>query len=360
VVGGLRSCWISCLGGNKRALRRGREQGTVACACKPFWAVSVKEIRRRVAIALRGSSGIHRAMKPLVARGWLLSLLVVCAALQAPSVRGDDDDEGLEKGSSTNTPAAGHSLHGESFDEGPRQAAVLMPGTGKVQLRITSKQPRAQVFFNQGIGQLHGFWYFEAERSFRQVAFFDTTCAMAYWGMALANVNNTKRAGEFIKKANDLKTNCSPREVLWIEAYNTYFTGKDPDTERRKDLVLALEKIIRKYPKELEAKTFLAFQIWDDEGKGIPVTSRIAVDALANEVLAAEPLHPIHHARIHLWNDKADEKALNSAARCGQSAPSIAHMWHMPGHTYSALKRYDDAAWQQEAAARTDHAYMES
>ena len=30
----------------------------------------------------------------------------------------------------------------------------------------------------------------------------------------------------------------------------------------------------------------------------------------------------------------------------------------MPGHTYSALKRYDDAAWQQEAAARTDHAYM--
>jgi peroxiredoxin len=33
-------------------------------------------------------------------------------------------------------------------------------------------------------------------------------------------------------------------------------------------------------------------------------------------------------------------------------------MWHMPGHTYSQLKRYDDAAWQQEAAARTDHAYM--
>ena len=35
-------------------------------------------------------------------------------------------------------------------------------------------------------------------------------------------------------------------------------------------------------------------------------------------------------------------------------------MWHMPGHTYSRLKRYDDAAWQQEAAARTDHAYMEA
>jgi len=33
-------------------------------------------------------------------------------------------------------------------------------------------------------------------------------------------------------------------------------------------------------------------------------------------------------------------------------------MWHMPGHTFSKLKRPDDAAWQQEASTRVDHAYM--
>ena len=33
-------------------------------------------------------------------------------------------------------------------------------------------------------------------------------------------------------------------------------------------------------------------------------------------------------------------------------------MWHMPGHIFSDLHRYADAAWQQEASARTDHAYM--
>ena len=262
-----------------------------------------------------------------------------------------DDLEGSE-------PAAGHSLHGEAFDEGPRQGAVLMSGTGKVEIRVTTKNPEAHAFFNQGVGQLHGFWYFEAERSFRQVACLDTNCAMAYWGMAMANLNNSNRASQFIKRARDLKTNASPREVLWIEAYDSYFTGKSREQDRRKDLVLALENIVQKYPREAEAKTFLAFQIWENEGKGIPVTSRQAVDALAREVLAQESLHPVHHARIHLWNDKKDELALNSAARCGQSAPAIAHMWHMPGHTYSALKRYDDAAWQQEAAARTDHAYM--
>jgi peroxiredoxin len=260
---------------------------------------------------------------------------------------------------STNAIDAGHSLHGEAFNEGPRQSAWLMPGTGKASIKVKTKSKDAQAFFNQGVGQLHGFWYFEAERSFRQVAFYDTNCAMAYWGMAMANVNNSNRAHGFIQRAYDLKTNASPREKLWIEAYHAYFTGTNSENERGKVLVTALENIIHKYPKELEAKTFLAFQVWDNEGKGLPVTSRESVDALAREVLAAEPLHPIHHARIHLWNGHKDEQALDSAARCGQSAPAIAHMWHMPGHTYSKLKRYDDAAWQQEASARTDHAYME-
>lgn len=27
-------------------------------------------------------------------------------------------------------------------------------------------------------------------------------------------------------------------------------------------------------------------------------------------------------------------------------------MWHMPGHTYTKLRRFDDAAWQQEGRRR--------
>src|SRR6478735_2695138 len=97
--------------------------------------------------------------------------------------------------------AAGHSLHGDAFNQGPRQAAYLMDGMPKIQFPITTKAPLAQKFFLQGVGQLHGFWYFEAERSFRQAATIDPDCAMAYWGMAQANVNNAKRAAGFIKKA---------------------------------------------------------------------------------------------------------------------------------------------------------------
>jgi hypothetical protein len=94
------------------------------------------------------------------------------------------------------TPAAqpaiqpGHSLHGEVFDEGPRQKAYLMSNTGKVNFPTSSKVPECQQFINQGVGQLHGFWYFEAERSFRQAAALDPNCAIAYWGMAMSNTNN--------------------------------------------------------------------------------------------------------------------------------------------------------------------------
>src|SRR5690349_12293600 len=116
-----------------------------------------------------------------------LTLLAV-ALVVMNAIRGKCDDAPLENKGSTNQIEAGHSLHGEAFDEGPRQSARLIPGTGKVKLKIKTRSSDAQAFFNQGVGQLHGFWYFEAERSFRQAAFLDTNCAMAYWGMAMANV----------------------------------------------------------------------------------------------------------------------------------------------------------------------------
>src|SRR5690242_2200721 len=86
-------------------------------------------------------------------------------------------------------PLPGHSMNGEAFNEGPRQAAVLMEGTGSVHFPITTKNELAQKFFEQGVGQLHGFWYWEAERSFRQAAALDPDCAIAYWGMGMANIN---------------------------------------------------------------------------------------------------------------------------------------------------------------------------
>ncbi|QDT56491.1 Putative peroxiredoxin [Caulifigura coniformis] len=298
-------------------------------------------------------------------------------------------------------PAQGHSLHGEAFNEGPRQAARRIAGTGKVHFEVSSKAPDVQAFIDQGFGQLHGYWYYEAERSFRQAAALDPECAIAYWGMALANVNNVDRAKKFMAKATEKAGKASPREKKYLDAWKAYYDkaesttpekkdGEKKDAEkndaakkeeitkgestrpergrtgdrenanvaRRKALVKALEGIIYDHPDDLEARALLVAQLWENNSKGVPLVSFVAMDALIKDVLSVNPEHPVHHYRIHIWDIEKANQGLAAAANCGPAAPGIAHMWHMPGHIYSKLKRYDDAAWQQEASARTDHAYM--
>ena len=286
----------------------------------------------------------------------------------------------------------GHSRHGTTFDEGPRSAAYLMPGMGDaVHFPVDGISELAQKFFNQGVTQQHGFWHFEAERSFRQVAKLHPDCAMAYWGMCRANDDVAERAAGFIANAVARSKDCSAREQLWIDAWARFYRVSDKDREelqsgdaKRRDAAIAavveknqerkgddlsklqkrllkdLGTIVFEYPEDVEAKAFLAVQNWLAYrwGGGVPIVSHTAVNALLDQVFDAQPLHPAHHYRIHLWDREDARRALGSAAKNGSSAPAIAHQWHMPGHIYAKLHRHPEAAWQQEASGRADHAHM--
>jgi peroxiredoxin/tetratricopeptide (TPR) repeat protein len=257
-------------------------------------------------------------------------------------------------------PAAGHSVHGEPFNDGPRQKAHLMPGQGKVDFAVTTTEPEAQAFINQGVGQLHSFSYFEAERSFRQAARLDPACVLAYWGMAMANVNNANRAEGFLKEAQKRAeaTRISRRERLYLDALAAFYQPKADAKARRQGLRRGLEVIVQEFPADLDARAWLAMVRWqngDIKGSG----GRREIDELIETVLRVEPLHPgAHHYRIHLWDGVEPARAERSAALYAGTAPGIAHAWHMPGHTDTELKRYADAAYQQEGSARVDHAYM--
>jgi peroxiredoxin len=234
-----------------------------------------------------------------------------------------------------------------------------MPGMPRINFPVTTKVPEAQSFINQGVGQLHGFWYYEAERSFRQAAAFDKECGMAYWGMAMANIGNLGRAKKFMEECVKHKTGMSERETMYVDALDAFVKAdQGKKKERNEAYTKALERILYKYPDDVEARAFLALQIWQNRDAGIPISSHIAVDAVLDQVFRADPMHPAHHYRIHLWDYEKAENALESANKCGQTSPGIAHMWHMPGHIYSRVRRYDDACWQQEASARVDHAHM--
>ncbi|MFK7738593.1 MAG: redoxin domain-containing protein [Pirellulaceae bacterium] len=261
-------------------------------------------------------------------------------------------------------PEAGHSNHGEAFNEGPRQAAYLMPGMSNVEFEATTTSNVAKRFIHQGVAQLHGFWYYEAERSFRQAAVLDPDCATAYWGMAMANSGNLDRARGFIAEAMSRKDSASEREQLFIEAYDQYCKEEDDEgkkiekKERAQRYTRDLESIVEEYPDDIEAKAFLALQCWQNARADLPIVSYVAVNSILQDIFDVNPNHPAHHYRIHLWDRHKAKRALHSAAMAGPSLPGVAHMWHMPGHIYDKLHRFADAAWQQEASARVDHAHM--
>lgn len=264
-------------------------------------------------------------------------LLLLPAAIRADGDTGGEGDEDVLEG---------HSYHGHVFNEGPRQKAYLMGGTGKVHFPITTKSPDAQKFFEQGVGQLHGFWFYEAERSFRTAAFHDPDCAMAYWGMAMANILNHRRFEGFVAEAEKRAPAVTEREQMYIRSLN------DPE---------ALTKIMRRFPDDLEAKAFRVMIVggYHEGGTG-QLDRNQYVDKSCREILEIEPMHPCHHYLIHAWDHmKEPYRARSSAEKCGPSAPSIAHMWHMAGgHVYAVLWEYANACFMQEAAARVDHAQM--
>jgi peroxiredoxin len=290
-------------------------------------------------------------------------LFLAFLLLFSTSLRAQDESKADEKTADKPTDSIailpGHSAHGEAFNEGPRQSAYLMEGMANISFPTTAKDPLVQKYVEQGLAQLHGFWNYEAERSFRQAVTIDPECAIAYWGLALTNRSNEKRSKEFMAKAVEFKAKASEREIMYIDALNALIkAGTSKKKERSEAYIKALEKIVYKFPEDTEAKAMLALQLWKHRYEGGKILSMLAVSALQEEVFRANPMHPTHHYRIHLWDHENPKLALDSAAKCGQSSPGIAHMWHMPGHIYSRLKRYNDAAWQQEASARVDHSHM--
>ena len=290
-------------------------------------------------------------------------------------------------------PIDAHSEHGAAFDVGPRQAATLMDNPDRIHFPVSLApgKEHLQAFVHQGMGQLHGFWFLEAERTFRQILSEDPDCAMASWGLAMANVDQPDRAAWFARAAWLKRGLVTDREQRYIDMIARFYRvegpeepedlqeprnpapgeegelaerelpkRKEPGKREAERLVKDYEELIWDHPDDVEAKALLANRIWLNRRKGIQTTSRMSVEALLQQVLAVEPFHPAHHYRIHLWDSKdSAERVVDTAVRCGPSWPGIAHNWHMGGHIFAQLGRHYDAAWQQEASARVDHAHMQ-
>jgi peroxiredoxin/tetratricopeptide (TPR) repeat protein len=273
-------------------------------------------------------------------------LLIVLAILgAAPWVAADD--------------RMGHSKHGSAFDTGLRQKPWRMEGIGKAHFPITTKVPEVQEWFDQGNALLQSFWYEEAERSFRWCLKLDPDCAMAYWGMArtglswstgLSDFPDVKRYKDFLKEAVRRKETVTPRERLYIEAWDDAMRADVAD--RVKTLIQRLQELVLKFPDDVEAETLLAmFSIESGNAMG--------TEMIVRDILRKDPNHPgAHHTRIHNWDGVFAEQAIVSCEAYGRIAPGIGHSNHMPGHNYSKIGMWHEAARSMDAATRVELRYM--
>ncbi len=267
----------------------------------------------------------------------------------------------------------------------PALPAKLMTGQGSVHFAITTSNPKAQQFFDQGVAQLHSFWAFEAERSFLQAAELDPEAPMPYWGVAMVAAGDYRprfqldtmetlfgksdptkvgaRAIEAARKANELAQvpgKSTPLEKLYIASIVARRDVKSKDPEE--GYIQGLRAIVAQYPDEIEARTYLALHLmrgFDQPSKTPRLTSMEAV-AMLRELLATAPDHPgVHHYVIHGFEGSSFAKdAWPSCKRYAELVTNIPHALHMPGHIYAQTGRWEDAVISFSAAAENERGYM--
>ena len=265
----------------------------------------------------------------------------------------------------------GLSRLGVPFDEGPRLKPWRMGGLGQVEFPITTSDPETQQWFNQGVALLHVYFYNEAERAFRWVLKLDPDCALAYWGLSMSTYG--KRAREFLDMALERKDKVSERERRWLEAWDARTV---PDTAeeltqgvktrplREREFTRRLERLLFDYPNDVEFRLFYGHECYRRARRGRHsdddrAPDRLACETVLQQVLEANPDHPgAHHYRIHNWDGPDATVVIDSARHLGKIATDSGHALHMPGHIFSGLGKWHEAAIAQDTANRTELAYQ--
>jgi tetratricopeptide (TPR) repeat protein len=266
----------------------------------------------------------------------------------------------------------------DNFDTAPPAGPVAprLQNLGVHQFPVTTKAERAQLFINQGVNLAFAFNHAEAARAFAEAARLDPDAAMAYWGHALVlgpNINapmtpdDEPKAYALAQKAVALKASVTPREQAYIDAIGARYTGKPEDRAKAdKAYVAAMERLIARYPEDLDAQVFYAealmdlmpWSYWTRDGQPHAGTRHII--ASLERVLAKNQQHPgALHLWIHLWEaTDTPERAEAEADRLLPLMPGAGHIVHMPAHIYQRVGRHADVIAVNEMAAKADEDYI--
>ena len=274
-------------------------------------------------------------------------------------------------------PAVVFGQHGHAPAKAPAPPATLATGLGDINHPVTTNNPEAQKFFNQGLAYIYGFNHEEGIRSFKRAAELDPNMAMAYWGIALSLGSNYNvpaggpalvEAYSNLQKAIALAPKASEHDRAYINALSKRYSS-DVNADYAKLAVEyknAMGELAKNYPDDLDAATLYAesmmnlrpWQLWTLDGK--PQEGTLEIVSVLEGVLRRNPNHSgANHYYIHAVEaSTTPELGLASASRLGKVAPKAGHLVHMPSHIYIRTGDYFAAAQSNVDAIAVDREYI--
>jgi tetratricopeptide (TPR) repeat protein len=261
---------------------------------------------------------------------------------------------------------------------GVQHAVPLYDNLGDLSYPITTQNPMAQRYFDQGLRLTYAFNHAEALRAYREAQRLDPSCAACYWGEAFvlgpninASMDDTANnpAVVAIKKAQALATQASEREQALIAALAKRYSD-DPKADRaalNQAYADAMAAAWQRFPDDQDMGIFYVDSVmnvspwdyWEADGQTPKGNIGDAIQA-AETILAANPNHPgAIHLYIHLTEaSKTPERAEPYANRLASLMPGAGHLVHMPSHTYYRVGRYEDSAQTNKVAVQVDETYL--
>ena len=262
-------------------------------------------------------------------------------------------------------------------------------GLGTFSRKITTSNPEAQAFFDQGFQLMYAFGKNDALRSFREAWKRDPACAMCYWGEAWAwgpNLNQPMSpqdaafAQAAAQKAVALKDGATPVERALIDAMAIRYVadaGASSRTGRDKAYADAMGHVYEEYPDDLDVGSLYADALFLLEPRPGPPPGRrprlTNFDAphikrlheVLERMLARDPRHPgACHWYVHATEGTTKVGQAQACAEfLGRSIPGASHINHMPSHTFNEVGRWGDSvranieAWHSDLKAATGEGF---
>ena len=276
--------------------------------------------------------------------------------------------------------APGWATESTATPEQPTSLSDTVPlytNLGSHHKRISTRVPATQQYFDQGLRLVYGFNHAEAIRSFTRAADLDPTCAMCYWGIALAygpHVNAPMDAASgvaayaAVQKALAFKSYATAPERAYIEALAQRYEADPPADRARLDTLYsrAMGQVAKTYPKDLDAATLYAeslmdlrpWNYWRPDGTPYPETKETVRQL--ERVISRNPNHPgACHYYIHAVEAVNPQAAVPCAERLARLMPGEGHMVHMPSHIYARVGRWNDAIQANHHAIHTDEVFID-